>query len=84
MTYASSPFAAEFDYTTQGRRPSAAQIVGAWKRAGRPLQFNVTYGETFAAFERVGGRWFDSGNGCRGVNRRAVVDALNKAEGVAP
>jgi hypothetical protein len=71
------------DYTDQGRRPTAAQIVGAWKKAGRPKQFSVTYGETFAEFEyaHVFGpaRWHDSGNGCRGVDRSAVVKALDAA-----
>lgn len=65
------------DYTGQGRRPSAAQIVSAWRRAGRPGSFAVEYGETFAEFERQpGGRWFDSGNGQRGVDRLAVVKLL--------
>jgi len=65
-----------FDFTKQGRRPSAAQIISAWKKAGKPNAFSVEYGETFAAFEQHHGRWIDSGNGCRGVNRGQVVTAL--------
>lgn len=79
-------YVSTFDFTDQGRRPSTAQILSAWKRAGRPECFTVEYGETFAEFKRiVAGRWDDSGNGCRGVNRTAVVTALNAADGpVAP
>lgn len=72
-----------FDYTAQGRRPSAAQIVAAWKKAGRPDSFSVQYGETEAEFTRragPGARWDDYGNGCRGVDRLAVVRALQAAE----
>lgn len=65
------------DYTKQGRRPTAAQIVAAWKNANRkPTTIIVEYGETFAEFELVGGRWYDSGNGQRGVDRTAVIKAL--------
>ena len=65
------------DYTSQGRRPSAAQIVAAWKKGGRPDKFTVEYGETYAEFTLMSsGRWDDSGNGCRGVDRGAVVRAL--------
>lgn len=71
---------ANFDFTpTNGKnlRPSAARIVKAWKDAGRPKDFTVEYGETFARFERISpGVWDDSGNGCRGVDRNAVVAAL--------
>ena len=68
------------DYTTQGRRPTAAQIVSAWKREGRPDNIIVEYGETFAEFRLLpSGRWDDSGNGCRGVDRSAVVKALTAA-----
>jgi hypothetical protein len=66
-----------FDFSGNGRRPSASQIVAAWKRAGRPSQFAVTYGETYARFDLQGGRWFGSGNGQRGVRRDAVERALN-------
>lgn len=69
----------EFDYTRQARRPSAAQIVRAWVLAGRPAEFSVTYGETYATFHRYPGGWLDGGNGCRGVDRLAVVAALCKA-----
>lgn len=65
------------DYTKQGRRPTAAQIVSEWKKAGKPDRFTVEYGETFAEFQRLPNRWDDSGNGCRGVDRNAVVKALN-------
>jgi hypothetical protein len=72
----------DFDFTAQGRKPSTSQIISGWKKAGKPERFSVTYGETFAEFERVHGGplhgWQDSGNGCRGVNRLAVVDALKK------
>ena len=74
---------ATFDFTpTNGKncRPSAARIVAAWKKAGKPNSFTVEYGETFARFDKLGfGRWDDSGNGCRGVDRNAVVKALNEA-----
>jgi len=73
------------DYTNQGRRPTAAQIVSAWKKARRPKRFTVSYGETFAEFEYVAAwgpaRWHDSGNGCRGVDRLAVVKALTATGG---
>lgn len=67
------------DYSAQGRRPSAKQILAAWKNCGKPAEFTVTYGETFAEFIRHNGRWHDSGNGCRGVDRGAVVRALDAA-----
>ncbi len=79
-----------FDYTTQGRRPSTRQIISDWRKAGRPGRFQVEYGETFAEFEQVTSYyalgvthvlWYDSGNGCRGVDRLAVVRALEAAEG---
>ena len=77
----------DFDFTAQGRRPTAAQIVKRWRDAGRPRHFAVTYGETFAEFvyESVFGpvRWNDSGNGCRGVDRLAVVRALTDATNAA-
>ena len=70
-----------FDFTSAGKRPSAVRIVAAWKKAGRPAIFFVTYGETEAEFRKAAsGRWYDSGNGCRGVDRLAVIDALVKAE----
>ncbi len=65
-----------FDYTSQGRRPSAAQIVARWKAEGKPDSFSVSYGETEAEFTKVGPRWSDSGNGCRGVDRGAVIKKL--------
>ena len=73
-----------FDFTpTNGKncRPSAARIVAAWKKAGKPDRFTVEYGETFAEFNKRAGYpmpiWDDSGNGCRGVDRNAVVKALS-------
>jgi len=77
-----------YDFTdSKAGRPSAARIVAAWKRDGRPSRFTVEYGETFAEFEYIppsgsffaagGEGWQDSGNGCRGVDRDAVVRALN-------
>ena len=71
-----------FDYSTQGRRPSVRQIVADWKKAGKPLSFQVEYGETFAEFWIEFVRWHDSGNGCRGVDRNAVVKALTAVCGV--
>lgn len=69
------------DYTEQGRKPTIAQIIADWKRGGCPSEFEVTYGETYARFIKQGGwgqvRWFDDGNGCRGVNRLQVVTKLN-------
>jgi hypothetical protein len=67
------------DYTSQGRRPTVAQILSAWKKAEMPVHFTVEYGETFAEFQYGNGRWFDSGNGCRGVQRDKVVKALEAA-----
>lgn len=79
--------APHFDYTEQGRRPTTAQIISAWKKAGKPQHFTVAYGETFAEFEHPNappcvtgpGGWCDSGNGCRGVNRDKVIQALAAA-----
>lgn len=73
-----------FDFSnSKSGRPSVARIMAAWKKAGRPARFTVEYGETFAEFEKHGPRWYDSGNGCRGVDRLAVIRALEKAP-VAP
>lgn len=66
-----------FDYTEQGRRPSARQIVADWKKAGKPPIFQAEYGETFAHFEMEMGKWFGSGNGCEGIKRGQVEDLLN-------
>jgi len=66
----------ELDYTHQGRRPSARQIVAAWVDNGKPNTLIVEYGETFAEFVYDGGQWHDSGNGCRGVDRTAVLKLL--------
>lgn len=68
----------ELDYTKQGRRPSTKQIVADWKKAGRPQEFEVTYGETYAVFEFMVHRWNAHGNGCSGVKRDDVVTALNE------
>lgn len=77
-----------FNYDTQGRRPSAQQIVSDWKKAGRPVLFQVEYGEAYAEFEQRittqgyrGGisHWYVSGNGCEGVKRDAVVRLLDRA-----
>lgn len=68
-----------FDFSdSKSGRPSAARILAAWKKAGRPNTFSVKYGETEAEFIYTTGRWWDSGNGCRGVDRNAVVKALTK------
>ena len=76
----------ELDYTKQGRRPTVAQIVNDWKKAGCPLEFTVEYGETFARFQRVAAwgpvRWVSDGNGCRGVQRDKVEAKLNQIEGL--
>jgi len=71
----------ELNYTDQARRPSVQQIVGAWRRGGMPDHIVVEYGETYAEFRRLrpSSRWTDSGNGCRGVDRTAVVKALEEA-----
>lgn len=81
----------ELDYTTQGRRPSVAQILADWKRGGKPQDFTVEYGETFAHFERLtpsgpwgSPRWVADGNGCSGVRRDKVEAALNATEQVRP
>jgi hypothetical protein len=68
-----------FDYSDQGRRPSAAQVVKSWKDAGQPDIFQAEYGETYAEFSRCRGAWFAQGNGQRGVDRDAVVEALTRA-----
>lgn len=73
------------DYTNQGRRPSVAQIISEWKKAGYPNEFEVPYGETYEHFVRMpfcGMRWHDDGNGCRGVQRekvRAKLEEIDKA-----
>lgn len=72
-----------FDYTEQGRRPTVAQIISAWKRAGKPRDFEVIYGETYAHFAFApcyGSNWQDDGNGCRGVEREKVRAKLNELE----
>lgn len=73
----------EFDYTNQGRRPSVSQIISDWKKSGRPREFTVTYGETYAHFEYApmwGQSWQADGNGCRGVERDKVQAQLNAIE----
>jgi hypothetical protein len=67
----------QLDYTKQGRRPSAQQIVADWKRNGKPETFEVTYGETYAEFTKGFMRWTSFGNGCRGVDRTAVEKLLD-------
>ena len=69
------------DYTGQGRRPSARQIVADWAKGGCPDRFEVCYGETFAEFEYSHHGWDDFGNGCRGVDRGAVVATLRARGG---
>lgn len=69
-----------FDYTNQGRRPSVAQIISDWKKADKPTEFEVTYGETYAHFQHApswGQEWQADGNGCRGVERDKVQAKLN-------
>lgn len=74
-----------FDFSdSKSGRPSAARIMAAWKKAGRPARFSVSYGESEAEFEKLGARWMDSGNGCRGVDRFAVVKALVAYEAREP
>jgi hypothetical protein len=76
----------ELDYSAQGRRPTVAQIISDWKKANKPKEFSVTYGETFAHFEYASAwgpiRWQADGNGCRGVQRDKVQDKLNIICGV--
>ncbi len=65
-----------FDFSdSKSGRPSAVRILAAWKREGCPGHFTVEYGETFAEFEWIPTqqRWIDTGNGCRGVDRQAVL-----------
>lgn len=70
-----------FDFTdSKSGRPGASRIIAAWKKAGKPDSFSVSYGETEAEFSRHNGRWEDFGNGCRGVDRNAVIRALSLAE----
>jgi len=68
----------ELDYTNQGRRPSVRQIISDWRKHGKPSEFEVTYGETYAHFVKTAyGHWFADGNGCRGVDRFGVEQVLN-------
>ena len=53
------------------------------RSAGKPLLFNVAYGETYAEFEFTWARswwsgWHSSGNGCRGVDRDAVTKSTTE------
>lgn len=68
------------DFTKCGRRPSTRQIIAVWQKAGRPREFEVTYGETFAKFETSFSRWEAHGNGCSGFNRDEVLRELNRIE----
>ena len=70
----------ELDYTAQGRRPTVKQIISGWRKAGEPNEFTVTYGETFAEFVHDEWRWYAHGNGCRGVDRDAVLNELNRIQ----
>ena len=75
------------DYSAQGRKPSAKQIVADWKKGGSPDEFDVVYGETFAEFTLIQSYsqwlpqtqsyWHGFGNGCTGIKRDAVTEALN-------
>jgi hypothetical protein len=69
----------ELDYTKQGRRPSAKQIVNDWNTAGKPLDFTAEYGETYAHFNfsLMSRRWNADGNGCSGIKRDDVERLLN-------
>lgn len=73
----------ELNYSDQGRRPSAQQIVSDWRKAGKPPEFTAEYGETYAHFEFLntwgGYRWIADGNGCSGIKRDAVEKLLNAA-----
>lgn len=80
-----TPMIGSHSTSMNNRRPTAAMIVSAWKKAGRPDVFSVAYGETFAEFQRyrtigLAPRWDDSGNGCRGVDRAAVVKLLERVQ----
>lgn len=72
----------ELNYTDQGRRPSATQIVSDWKKAGAPPDFTVEYGETYAHFNHSHffgpPQWNTDGNGCRGIQRDKVLELLNR------
>lgn len=67
------------DYTNEGRKPSTRQILTDWKKTGKPLDFTVEYGETFAHFNfsLMSRRWNSDGNGCQGFNRDEVEKELN-------
>ena len=78
----------DLDYTNQGRRPSVAKIMSDWRKAGKPNEFTVTYGETYAHFQDNGDNgpawvrgWQADGNGCRGVKLDKVQAALNGTKG---
>lgn len=68
------------DYTDKGRRPSTRQILADWKKQGKPAEFTVEYGETYAHFLLYLGRWTSDGNGCEGVKRDQVAAELNYDE----
>lgn len=69
----------ELNYTNQGKRPSARQILSDWKKSGRPIEFTAEYGETYAHFIFSAPRWFADGNGCSGIKRDEVERLLNLA-----
>ena len=64
-----------FNFSNQKRKPSVSQIIKKWKAEGKKNHFAVEYGETYAEFE-YRETWDASGNGCRGVNRDAVLKEL--------
>lgn len=70
----------ELNYTQQGKRPSVRQVLADWKKAGKPTEFSVDYGESFAHFELYLGRWVASGNGCRGIDRDSIEKQLQADE----
>ena len=78
----------ELDYTNQGRKPSVGQIIADWKRADKPVEFCVMYGETYAHFVKQAAwgavRWIADGNGCSGVKRDQVEKRLNEIDKVTP
>lgn len=51
-----------------------------WKKAGKPDNFTVSYGETFAEFHKTDNpcrAWTAYGNGCRGFDRNKLESILN-------
>lgn len=68
---------ANFDFSNNGKRPSAAQIVAKWKAAGKPGAFVVEYGEARIEFTRYAPFKWDAYGYGGGIKSDAVIKALN-------